>query len=370
MTIIRIIRKVSLQYSDVYVCIELEEIVSSNVADILKQYRALQKISQAELSERLGVTQATVSRVESGKQDVSRSTLEKIKKLVGKVLGSKIQEDEIGLDLDQDLSESVEFDFSEAPIFGVDESYRMLVRPESKVEGALLKEGLNYSFTMYEVGGVGGDIVKVTPNTSRNSMKSIFILGDAVGHGWQSAYMSFALEFGYETLMSTYREEIISPVLLESALNSAILKTSNKWKGEPSLIMGTVNYGNSAVDFINRGMPHPILRRGSEVEYLRESRYKAIDLIERSIQAKQVSSIELNLGDSIMFYSDGLIDLIDEGDLLTDFKSASGLFKGDSKAISKSIQRSIEKYIKLEHHFADDVSFLIISKSKKRKRKV
>ncbi|MFH0984494.1 MAG: helix-turn-helix transcriptional regulator [Candidatus Omnitrophota bacterium] len=53
------------------------------IANDLRTWRRAQKMTQAEFAQRMGVKQQFISRIESGTQNLSTRTLEKIKKIVG-----------------------------------------------------------------------------------------------------------------------------------------------------------------------------------------------------------------------------------------------------------------------------------------------
>ncbi len=55
-----------------------------SIIDDMIKYRAKERISQAELARRCGVSLQTVNSIETGQQNPSRVTLEKIKMVVEK----------------------------------------------------------------------------------------------------------------------------------------------------------------------------------------------------------------------------------------------------------------------------------------------
>ena len=346
--------------------------MAKRLSTILKEYRKKNKFSQLSLAIKLGVTQATISRIESSRQDASDETFSKIIELIDEASGLKEEKTRKELPFEIFSDSQINNFKIKSSLFHPDTFNFFSGRPILKEEGVSLKEGFNLSYSIYGDSVFGGDFVRYISGTARTSLKSSFILGDTVGHGMGSHYMAFALEFGFESIVSTYNESILSPILIENIISKSIAKTSDKWKGEPSLVVGEINYVNSSVDFINRGMPFPIMRKGQRVELVKEGRYKAVNFEESISNAKSSTTIGLSHGDTIMFLSDGLADLFEDKEIVDIFKSSSRLFAGDSKAISKSFQRAIEKKAeqsKFERKEMDDMSFFVVSRRSKKKRK-
>lgn len=66
-----------------------ESYIGSNI----REYRALQKLSQQQIAEYLGVTREFISLIESGKRDISINNLTKLADLFGIELSDLIEED-------------------------------------------------------------------------------------------------------------------------------------------------------------------------------------------------------------------------------------------------------------------------------------
>ena len=314
----------------------------AKILEELKKYRLSQKISQAHMAEKLQTTQATISRIESGKQRPSKETLEKIKELI-----TSREQDTQGFNSEQ-----------------IDDPY---FTPKAQIKSSILdNEGINYSYVVFEAYGPGGDLCKIKSLSKRK--ESIFIVADAVGHGESAASMSFALEYGFETALSTLNEDIISLHLLDSVLSLALRNTQKKWKGEPSIIIGTIEHKTGNLSFLNSGLPYPIQKRvQNKSRYVNEKRYRALNLKTEKLEKKIENSISISHGDAIIFYTDGVVDLLEENVLFTEFENASKLFKGDARAIAENLQRVIEYEISKKNIDIDDLSYMIISRKAKRK---
>lgn len=66
-----------------------ESYIGSNI----REYRVLQKLSQQQIAEYLGVTREFISLIESGKRDISINNLTKLADLFGIELSDLIEED-------------------------------------------------------------------------------------------------------------------------------------------------------------------------------------------------------------------------------------------------------------------------------------
>ena len=130
------------------------------------------------------------------------------------------------------------------------------------------------------------------------------------------------------------------------------------------MIVLQVDMDGSFISLINRGMPYPILLDGDKSVYITEKRASAFSL-ENVTAATSVVQL-LAPGQSIILYSDGLLDLVPENEILPIMQRLSRMFKGDSRAIGRNLIRYMEKTA-TQKEISDDVSFLIISKAKKGK---
>ncbi|MCY4644819.1 MAG: helix-turn-helix domain-containing protein [Bacteriovoracales bacterium] len=318
----------------------------------LKKYRQSQKISQTDMAKMLQTTQATISRIESGDYLPSKKTLAKIEELLAsrKESTGNLDSGEIKMN-----------DIMRQPW-----NLQGLTRiPQARIKSSDLdKMGLNYSSVVFELHETGGDLCKIKPFSKKK--ESIFIMVDAFGHGTRATPMSFALEYGFEAVLSSFNEDIISLHLLDSALSLAIKNTKERWRGEPGVIIGTVEHKTGRLSFLNSGLPHPIQRKQKNVKYVDGARYGAINFKNEKLGKKSENNINIRQGDSIIFYTDGVIDLLEKEELFNEFEKASKLFKGDAKAIAKNLQRVIEKKMPDKDTHIEDISYMIISRKNKR----
>ena len=311
--------------------------MNKKLPEILKKYRESLGLSQKELAIELQTTQATISRIESGKQEsISKIILEKIEQCIfsssrGRELMGKII-------TERDVSNK-----------------KALSKAQIK-SSRLGKQGISYSHVIF--GEDCGDAWRL--HSCKKSKKSFFMLADTVGHGKNSLYMSFALEYGFETIFHILQESMLELKTIDFVLSSAIVKTSTKWKGEPGLLIGSIDEETGHLEFISSGLPYPLHGKNKKIDFIKREVYKAISFQDGAVK-REASALELSEGESIIFYSDGLLDIFDYKELRKKFEDASTLFKGDSSAIAKNLQGSIERSNAKEQDY-DDISYVIISK--------
>lgn len=304
------------------------------LAKIVKEYREKTGLSQGELANKLAFTQATISRIESAKQLPRASQLEKLLQLMGTPMRPPAKSDPTTDNL----------------IF--QENYSQFLKGE-----------WNCFWVNRQFGQVGGDVVLVK-ELEKNQQIGVLI-GDSVGHGHTSAYMSFALEFAYSTIASMMSSALLSPSFFERALGMGIAKTGSSWRGEPSIELIQLDLRTSTLSMINRGMPYPILLESDKASHLTTHRAPAFSLEERTVSGGTLRQ-SLEPGQSVLFYTDGLLDLVQESELTVTMQRLNRLFRGDARALGRNLIRSFQKNPQTKK-VTDDVSFLIVSRTRKAK---
>ena len=308
------------------------------LANTMQSFRKKFNMSQGELATHLGFTQATVSRIESAKQVPPPQQVKKILDFISAT----------------DINFQRPADFSD-------------YRPRNDLTFVENYFPYKYDWNCYKAslpydgGGAGGDVVLVS-DLKKNSLVGVLV-GDSVGHGASVSYMSFALEFSYNSIVAMMNPFLMSPDLIDKSMARAIVKTSKNWKGEPSIITLQLDLEKSVISLINRGMPYPILLKSESGDFITE-RSSAFSL--QQVTSGLSVQHKLEQGQSLFLYSDGFLDLMPEHDLLNLIYKLSNKFKGDSRAIGRNIIRYIQKN-STGKEVTDDVSFLILSKAKRGK---
>ncbi len=214
-----------------------------DLAKMMKGYRERNGLTQGDLAKRLAFTQATISRIEAGIQNPRPAQIKKIAELVWTDHAQEMEEN--------DASKSTD----ERGAVAFLENYANYA-----------KSGWNSFKASRPHGSTGGDVVLVK-ELKKNSQLGVLV-GDSVGHGATSTYMSFALEFAYNAIASALNPIMLSPEFFDKSLALGIVKTARAWRGEPSMIVLQVDMDGSFISLINRGMPYPILLDGDKSVYI------------------------------------------------------------------------------------------------------
>lgn len=310
-----------------------------DLAKLLKDFRAKSGLSQGQVAEKLGITQANVSRIEAGIQQPRQAFINRIIELAQANPFTQIS---IPLQLEQRSKDSDQLVFEEK-------------------HGAF-KSDWNYFQASRSFGQSGGDILLVKELEKNNKLG--VLVGDSVGHGNNSAYMSFAIEFSYMSIASLLSPAVMTPDIFDKAIAAGVVKTANSWRGEPSMVILQVDLEKSHISFINRGMPYPVLIEDEGPRLMTKRREGAYALQKKDAVSAITVNEQLGQGQSIFLYSDGLLDLMAEDELISRIQKLNKLFKGDSRALGRNLIRFI-KQISETKRISDDISFLILSRFKK-----
>jgi transcriptional regulator with XRE-family HTH domain len=320
------------------------KIRAEDLAKLVVGYRERNGLSQLELADRLGLTQATVSRIESGTQLPRKDRLEHLLNLI----------------MHESLGPGVEL-------------INALKRDEQPNETELIfnenytnfysKSDWSCFYVNRQLGPTGGDVILVKDLIKKSKVG--ILVADSVGHGQSAAYMAVALEFAYSTIASMMAPDILSPEFFERALGLGIAKTGSSWRGEPSIELIQLDLEKNTLSIVNRGMPYPLLMDSDRCHFLTDHRASAFGL-KQYTRSEGTLDLKLEAGQSILFYTDGLLDLMEETSLSTVMQRQNRLFKGDARAIGRNLIRKI-KQTHTEKDVPDDISFLILSRAKKGK---
>lgn len=316
---------------------------AKELAKLIKDYRQKKGISQSDLADAVGLTQATVSRMEAGIQKPRAAQEMTILDFIGSSLRGEA---------------TTEINLRPQPAKDVTiSSNLMFVEHYSNLH----KNTWNYFWAERpQDASTGGDLIAIK-ELDRSSLS--IMIADSVGHGSQSAYMSFALEMTFQTITSTASPHLVTPDYIDRSLAIGIANTGRSWRGEPSIGLINIDLQNGVIDIINRGLPYPLLLVGDKPREINQGRAAAYALNQISTPTKSHSD-KIESGQSLLFFTDGLLDMIDIEDFRTQIAKLNRLFKGDSKAIGKNIIRLLQNS-KVANSAKDDVSFFIISKNKK-----
>lgn len=308
--------------------------MKSVIGDLLYTFRTQQRLSQKGVADLLGITQVTVSRIETGSYIPSAELEKKVRDLAGKISAEKL------------ISK---------PLVSGKRARQVLETIEKKSA-----KGLNLSYFSATKGIRSGDLFsyeQISPS------KAIFLVADAVGHGDEASAMAQSLEFGFKLAASVYASHMVSPYLIESSLRSAIIKTKTSWLGPPSMIIGMIE--ESDIFLINNGLPNPCYFSEGKLKTLKHSSARGALPLEKKSDgdslAMDLLHVRMKAGDSLIMFSDGYKDA--KGDVRDAFSEAAKSLPGDSAAILSHLTNDIGDEIE------DDVTVALISRKRERDAK-
>jgi serine phosphatase RsbU (regulator of sigma subunit) len=152
---------------------------------------------------------------------------------------------------------------------------------------------------------VGGDFLKFFPNPTLGKMS--VLIGDVCGKGVPAALvMAVAL-----SLFQEKKDEQDEPAQLMSEVNLALKKfLGNESKFNSTAVFGTIDLQQKKILYASAGHDYPLLVKGSTNKIVElESTGTLLGIFADSKFFSR--SVELDSGDFLVFYSDGLVDLFE-----------------------------------------------------------
>ena len=294
-----------------------------NLANALKRFRNEQKLTQIELAERLKISQAHLSRLESGRTNASTATLNDILRIVG----------------------------------SIGERYAFTSKPR-KIENWEL---VTFSFPH----NICGDRIEVA--ASPKSPKFSIFHCDAAGSEVNGSAMAEQLTMGFHAITGGTDPLGLSPERVYAALNHMIKATKGYWDGNQS---ATIIVGKSelnTVDLVNAGMPNLLFYSGQEgtVELLQEPKVAPLGEARRRTIMPETISVKFREGDVLMGCSDGFVDefqLHMTKKIETYFGSIARAQKSDVKGISKRLLSLLGEALD-NKSVDDDISLFMLGKN-------
>lgn len=297
--------------------------MGKTLAKAIKDFREKSNITQFELSQKLGISQGHLSRVEKG-FDVPRQLQYAITNLIG------FRADDLGTE------------------------------PE-----VIQDSGWRFSSIAFPQ-EQSGDRIQI--NNSSFPDRFAILHCDAAGSDDYARLMAEKLAVAFETAVAATCQTNLTAEYLYLSINNAIRNTRGFWKGQQSGFIVVGDKSGKSLSVINAGMPSPYIYRSKEKKIEERSEVKCPPLGEyRETKIPADYLIELKDGDVFFSFSDGFIgqfNATSSQDLLLNFQSISKAQKSDAEGISAKILKIFEKDMK-NKPVEDNFSFLMITKSEK-----
>jgi serine phosphatase RsbU (regulator of sigma subunit) len=161
-------------------------------------------------------------------------------------------------------------------------------------------EGLDIAGYMEAADEVGGDYYDVL-NTDGVVTLGI---GDVTGHGLESGILMLMAQTAVRTLKEIHETD---PVRFLDALNRTLYKNVQRMNSEKSLTLAILNYSQGRVSISGQHEETLIVRNGGQVERM-DTMDLGLPIALHDDIAEFIShiSIELQVGDGIVLYTDGI----------------------------------------------------------------
>ncbi len=221
-------------------------------------------------------------------------------------------------------------------------------------------DGLDIAGYMAAADEVGGDYYDVL-NTDG---VVTFGIGDVTGHGLESGILMLMAQTAVRTLKEI-RE--IDPVQFLDALNRTLYKNVKRMNSDKSLTLLILNYSEGRVSISGQHEEVLLVRNGGQVE-----RIDTMDLgfpiaLEDDIAdlIAQIS-IELQLGDGIVLYTDGIPEACDMNKKLYDVKPMCEVISQNwhlsAQEIKQAVIDDVRRHIGAQKVF-DDITLLVLKRT-------
>lgn len=295
---------------------------------IIKQFRDETKMSQLEISKMLGVTQATISRIEKNLVVPGDLLADKIRKLPLKNSNNTV------------LIENVDYE----------------INLNKQLKNYFIKP-FDVSFISFSYSKNSGDMFalkKISPE------RNLLVLADCAGHGEDVGKMTFAIRFALECYLHSFSDKAVTNQSFHSIIGAAVQDTHESWLNPPAIVSLILDSTNGEAKILNSMQPRPIVFQNNLIGELSGGSNES---------TSRVDSLLMKPGVSILIYSDGLSEMYeDEESLKNRFLKSAKAFKGDSKSILVHLLNGAKGVSKSGHinssQIADDVSVVVISRGR------
>ena len=288
----------------------------------LKNFRKKKKMTQGEMAKILGVTQAHISRVESGRANFPKKLEERVLSLT---LGGP---ENVGFLLE--LTDDDIWNFA----------YFVLKKASS------------------------GDRVHINKNTL--SGKTVLFHVDASGNDRVAKHMSDNLIIGLESMLATLQNDLLcTPEFIYRGLDIMVKNTRTFWRGEPSTNILVFNRESGRIQILNAGMPSVWTTCKGRQEIKKMETRKWPPPGSSSKKALPFSEeVEIKKGDTLYSFSDGFVDEFKEHltipleeYILSTFHSLSG----DAESMGTRLLLVLDEAMK-NVDVQQDISFVLVSR--------
>jgi sigma-B regulation protein RsbU (phosphoserine phosphatase) len=240
---------------------------------------------------------------------------------------------------------------------------RVVVRDELEVARELQREllpvaapdvdGYSFAFSYRTANTIGGDYYDFFP---LEDGRLAVIAGDASGHGIAAglvmAIAGSALKLGFDSDSD--------PVAVTRVVNRALYRTGGS-RAFMTLFCSVLEPATGRLRFVSAGHPFPmLLRAGGEILELGKGCLPLGIRFELDLEALET---QIDPGDTLLFYTDGVVETLGPSGETFGFKRLSAALAsgGSSRAIHDRVLREVEAF-RQDEPVLDDLSLVVISR--------
>lgn len=295
------------------------------VGERLRAFRREAGLTQARVASMLGVTQATISALESGKVRVSKNMESRLLAIVGSA------------------------------------------EPEGSPALDVARTGW-WDIASFVLGGtMSGD--RVWLNGDAFAGRAVLMHCDAAGHDLAAKHMADNLVMGLEGVLGTMGDESSCvPEHICKSLDRMVKRTRSFWRGEPSCSVFVFNKAGGRVRFLNAGMPDLWLVRHGEgrATVLEEGRVNPMGNLPKGA-APFSPEVGLERGDALFLFSDGFLDEMGRRSTIVledHVVSIAQSLRGDAESVGTKILAVLDDVVLKSSRVEDNVSFVVVARNR------
>lgn len=210
--------------------------------------------------------------------------------------------------------------------------------------------------TLYQpVQTIGGDFGMVTPHGDSDLN---LLVCDVSGHGISSALIANRIYTEINSLLERHAD--FGPML--QRLNQLVLQQISVPGFYFSLAAARLTEGGRRMSFANAGHPPAmVVSRRGECRLL-DARSMVLGLVDEAVSAEPAQDVELQAGDRVVMYTDGLTEVFDQRDELLGTEGLQRIVEQAARRPLPEMRQSIVEKVEAWRHgpVTDDISLVLV----------
>lgn len=206
------------------------------------------------------------------------------------------------------------------------------------------------------VGGDYYDVIKLNDN------KSAFVIADVSGKGTPASLLMANIQSAVHSYLKLYEEETFDLARVTEKINELIFENTTAEKFI-TFFWGILDSEDGTFEFINAGHNPPLLKKNDSIIKLNEGGFM-IGILDAGI-SYEVGRINLESGDTIIFYTDGVTEAMNKAGDEFGEERLSRLLEDSSDKTSETILEEIKNSLvdfSRETDQYDDITMIVLKK--------